>query len=330
MIKYKNWLFICLIFLTGFLLTASLANYFFLIKPIFSVKNYKFKQDIDTIIIGASHAACAFDSKKIENSLIIAQSGEPIFFTYYKLKILLEQNNCIRNVILTLSENSISKYQDHRVIMNYDGSKDLFFNYFHLLNQSGKNYLNKFSGNYIQANLKYSFGLPLSYNRDLILFIKFYFGKLHFSDFEFSGGPEDSSDEVHLEESLISKKINLYFYDGNNGNYEVSPIAIKHIYEIAKLCKNKSKKLFVFKSPLHDKFNKLIPQFYKTEYKNIIQELISINPTIVYGDYSDLKLPDSFYLDGDHLNKYGKNEFTKIIVNNHLLKVTEKRTKLDE
>lgn len=314
--KFKHWLFICFIFLIFFLLTTSLINYFFVIKPIYSSENYKIKDNCDTIIIGASHSAFAFNDQKIKNSLIVAKSGEPIFFTYYKLKNLLEQNDRIKNVILTLAENSIGKYQDHRVTMNYDGSKDLYFTYFQLLDKNGQTYLNPYSGNFIQAYLKYAIGIPLSYNRDFKLFLKFYIGQLDFFDYDFSGGTEGNNTEVHLDDLWIRKKIKLYFYDGNNGNFDVSAIAIQHIYKIAKLCKNKSLRLFIFKTPLHAKFNENIPEYYKTEFKKLIQILAS-NNAVIYHNYENLDLPDRFYFDGDHLNKLGKDKFTDIIVNDY-------------
>lgn len=315
--KNKYWLLTCFGISIFFLLFLSVSNYFLLIKPVYNSSNYKLDNNIDKIIIGASHSACLFDEKKIENSAVVAQSGEPIFFTYYKLKHLLEQNKGIKKVILTLSENSISKYQDHKVVMGKNGSRDALFKYFFLLDQNGKKYLNWFSGDVLLANLKYCFGVPLSYMRDLKVFVKYYSKKLNYFDFDFAGGSESNGTDVHLEDSLIVDKINMYFYNDSN-EFESSKIAIDHIYKILQLCKDSSIELFIVKPPHHEKFINQIPEYYKQEYDELIAQVKLKHSEIYYADYMNLTMPDNYYLDGDHTNKFGKTYFSEIFTKDFL------------
>jgi ribosomal protein L24E len=281
-------------------------------KPVYFDKNLKIDKEIDTIVIGASHSACAFDDKNIDNLIIVAKSGEPVFFTSYKLKKILDQNANIKKVIWTFSESSISKTQDRRVVLGEKGTRDLFFMYFSLLDENGKSYLKRLSGDFLIANIKYSFGVPLSYMRDWKLYAKYYFKKIDYFDFDFSGGSECNHEGFYLDDSRIKKTIKRQFYYGpNQFKFKCSDIAIDHIYKILQLCKKRQIKLFIYKTPHHKKYIEKIPKYYKDEYDHLISQIKLKHPEIHYTDNRDLTFPDNHYQDGDHLNKIGKAYYFK-------------------
>jgi len=74
-----------------------------------SDSKYLIEKHIDTIILGHSHAACAYDDTLLENVENLAAGGESYFYTYLKLKALLQSKNQIKRIILECSNNQFSK-----------------------------------------------------------------------------------------------------------------------------------------------------------------------------------------------------------------------------
>ena len=68
------------------------------------------KGNISDIYIGDSHIKHAINDSIIPNSLNIAESSESFYFSYFKLKILLENNPSIKKVHLGLSYHNLSNY----------------------------------------------------------------------------------------------------------------------------------------------------------------------------------------------------------------------------
>lgn len=75
---------------------------------------FKLAPNINTLIVGDSHSWLSLDPNIITGSVNVSESGECIFYTYYKLKYFIKQNpGVLRNVILAFSYHNISKkYQE--------------------------------------------------------------------------------------------------------------------------------------------------------------------------------------------------------------------------
>ena len=98
----------------------------FLIITIFTVetflnnklsKNSYYAIDISKhiLILGHSHSASSLNDTLIENTINLSSSGEPYFYTYYKLKKVIEANSNIDTVLLEYTNNYFFKSMDKRI-----------------------------------------------------------------------------------------------------------------------------------------------------------------------------------------------------------------------
>ena len=64
------------------------------------------------IMLGSSHSACAFNDTLISNFINLSDLGESYFYTFIKLKKILEENKSIETVFLEYSNNQTEKIMD--------------------------------------------------------------------------------------------------------------------------------------------------------------------------------------------------------------------------
>lgn len=308
---HKQWLISTIIITAMAALVVSVAYKKIVLEPVYETQQYFLSKETHTIFVGASHAACSFDPKQIPGSENIARSGEPIFFTYYKLRKVLSDNPQIKRVYLSFGPIHISKYQDINVFDTNSNSRNMYLDYFFLLNEKDYRHFDWYNEDFLVARSKFNFGLPLSYLRDLKLTFKLHRGTLTNSSFNFWGG-QILSNEVHLQPEYIDKKIKLYFYAGDE-LVGLSPVAIDHFRSIVQLCKEKNVQLMLVRTPLHKSFAGKVPEYYNREYELLVTDILAKSENIIMVDYSGLELKDEFFLDGDHLNATGSAYFTKLL-----------------
>lgn len=308
---HKQWLIGTIIITAMATLVFSVVYKKIVLEPVYESRQYFLNKDTHTIFVGASHAACSFDPKQILGSENIASSGEPIFFTYYKLRKVLADNPQLKRVYLAFGPIHISKYQDINVFATNSNSRNMYLNYFFLLNEKDYRHFTWYNEDFLVARSKFDFGLPLSYLRDLKLIFKLHRGTLTNSSFNFWGG-QVLANEVHLEAEFIDKKIKQYFYDGAE-LAGLSPVAIDHFKSIVQLCKEKSVQLTLVRTPIHKSFAGKVPDYYNREYELLVDDILAKSESVILKDYSDLELKDEFFLDGDHLNAIGSAYFTKLL-----------------
>jgi len=70
-----------------------------------------------TIIAGDSNTECALDDEKIKSALNISRSGESYFYTYHKLKYLLEKKENFNTVYLSFSPYNVVS-EENRLTSN--------------------------------------------------------------------------------------------------------------------------------------------------------------------------------------------------------------------
>lgn len=310
---YKKWLFKVLglsFFIIGF---STVLGKTALIAPVYDVKLFKLDRNIDTLIIGASHAVAALDPHFFKSTENVARNGEPLFFTYYKTKRLLEQNNNIKTLILSFSPIQISKYHDYLFVSGMPECRANLMDYFFLMDDEGRRYFRKLSPEYMIVTAKYDYGLPLSFLDDVRVIARYYFNRIDYRAYKFWGGYHEVFG-VHLEDNVIKKKIAYYFY-GNDKKFRESDVAIEHIKKIAQICSEKSVKLILVNTPKHKSFMRAVPHFYHSKHGEVIQDIMNTNPDVTYYDYSSLALADEYFFDGDHLNNKGGVKFSKMLAN---------------
>lgn len=285
-----------------------------IIDPLYKLKSFPIDKSVDTIFAGASHTACAFCPEYYPNSINIGRSGEPVFFTYFKLQKLLNDNKQIKQVIIAFDPIHISKYQDNLMYKNTSNSRNTYLDYFFLLHSKDYSSLQSYTEDFYISWLKYELGIPFSYLRDIKLSYKEVKNIIKNSDYNFWGGQE-KKDEVHLDNKHLAKKIAVYFNFPESDN-KFSETSIQSIEAIASLCDQKRIKLTLIRTPLYKKFSEQIPKIYTDKFSTIINSITKKHKNVACYDLSNLNLPKNIFLDGDHLNTDGSKIFTSYIKDN--------------
>lgn len=74
--------------------------------------DFKISEDVNTVFMGQSHPECVFNDELIDSSKNLAKGGESYFYTFHKLKEILQRNSGIKLVYLEYSNMMIDKKID--------------------------------------------------------------------------------------------------------------------------------------------------------------------------------------------------------------------------
>lgn len=251
---------------------------------------FKLREDIKYLIVGHSHPECAFNDSLITGFQNIAQSGEPYFYAYFKAKELLKENSTVEAVFIEFTNNNITSKMDDWA---YD---DMFLEaqysiYSPFMKMKDRLFL---ASNNTSGFINVLF-LSSKTNVERAIKRNFYYslGGFRYLD-------RDKTDSlVHLplptEKALKESRQNLKF----------SSRSIEDLKDIIALCENKGKKVYLIRSPLHDRYEEYD---FEAKYQNIRKEHFS---AIEYLDFSKFRLENSEFADFEHLNFKGAKIFSE-------------------
>lgn len=268
---------------------------------------FKLAPNINTLIVGDSHTETSLDPSFLPGSVNVSASGESIFFTYYKLKYFLMQNpGVVHNVILAFSYHNISKkYQEDYLFDDIKASYSMG-NYYNYLDYSGKIKLvdSRNLNNFVVYSLKNELGFPLMEYKEgntLKLLFKNY---IKSSEIEGFGGfhAYENSD---LDQNKTKLKIKLYYFDDNENYAGYSQIMIDSLDNIASMCAKDHIRLYLYNAPLNLAYRHQVPVAAYDGYDKVVKSLMDRYFNVTLLDFSKEPLGDSFFLDGDHVNKIG-------------------------
>lgn len=247
-------------------------------------KNYKLNKDIENIIIGDSRTQI-FQDKKIKKTKNIALGSESYYYSYYKLKYIINNNRQIKTVFLGSSYHSFSDYFDQ-----YIYESDVISNYFYILPLLDQ--LSLFFNP--ETNLcKLIKNSVIKGFNNIFSIEKSYIGKSYI---------HNTNKEV--SEKSIKDRINFVYLNKSKVR-EFSKLNKDYFNKIVNLCKDENINLILLKTPTHSLHNALIPEKFKIEYR----EIVTINGLKVIS--FDGLLNDCMFLpDGDHINKIGAEILT--------------------
>jgi len=306
-LSYRNWLasvgVITLVLLAGSILIGKL-----LISPIYNPDLLKIEAGFTTVIVGASHSEASFHPDYFPRSVIFAESGEPLFYTYYKLKNILRVNRHINRIILAYSPIHLSKYQDNNLFTGSAGARKFLMSNYIFFGDENDKHIDKFSFDYLAGVMKFDLGVPLNYMDDIKHVFQYYIKKDTDRALYIKKG-HDRLSGSHLIEKDVKDKADYYFYN-NEGDTTLSEAALDAFDKIVALANKKNIELVIVNTPSHEKFRKYIPAYNLISYRNKINENIK---KIRYFDLSNLNIPDDEFYDGDHLNEQGSIRFSKYL-----------------
>lgn len=257
-----------------FVFTIFFLNY----KGNKKLNEYKIDKKTTIAFFGDSHVQECVNDSLVPNSINLALHSESLYFTYYKMKGILNNNQSIKKIYLGLSYHSLSNYYDDFVFGIY--SKSTAPKYFFILPNSEK------------INI-------LKHNSDnLSVFVKS--AIKHSLDFSYMGSYENNFKNSSPNINSIEKRLNFQFYKDNKLN-EFSELNLSYLKKIIELCDEKKVELIFLNTPLHSYYKERVPKEYIKKYNEIIAQY---NLQLI--NFEDLILNDSCFIpDGDHVSEKG-------------------------
>ena len=264
--------------------------------------------DVSVLVLGDSHPECSLNPEYMTGVENISLSSEHYLLTFYKLKALLDANPQIHTVILGYSVHNLNQFYDD--FLKKEEHSQLWLNiYFPLLDEEGLDMIRAAPG-YFVSSLKYQYGVPLRI--DFFLLYKLVRGTLHVTDFSFWGHFREGQLSL-LQDKYLRRTIEIHFYE--NGKVQgLSPFQMYYLFKIAEYCERRQVNLILLMTPLHEKYHKNIPPGFSRFYHQLAETLTRRYPHTHFWDFSELPLPDIFFRDPDHLNKYGAARFSTMIM----------------
>src|SRR5665648_322688 len=255
---------------------------------------YKIDRSIDVLILGNSHPECSLNDSLINHSINFSQSAECYFYTYYKLKKLVEANPHIKTVILEYTNTVFRKEMDNWLFgEQYLGSK--YPKYSQLISIKDNSLLfYKNPGPYLIAYkdaLKAKGSFLLRRNKCV-------YNELDWGGYSYLVRDKIQQIKNDIQKSNIQKL--------NPDEKLTSTLNISNLKKIADLCKANNLKLILFRSPLHP----LYVKDFETELTNLLKSDLHDIP---FWDYSNYQLDDFEFADLEHLNHFGAKRFSKVI-----------------
>lgn len=304
-------LFLQKLFLFSLFLAILLClSAYFLGKLVNKKEYYSIDKNLTSLLLGHSRTECAYDTKYMKGFVNLGQSAEPYFFTFIKMRKILEANPQIRFIFVEFSEN----YLQEKFMSDWTYGDDFFDYHFsrfgHIMNISEVRYLFKHNPT---AVLK---ALPLSLRNCYEFSINKSNSFIEFAELggfqSHSGSFIDSLNRINSQKvkELISKSDDIVLAEDN----------LAYLDSIVSYAKRCGVNVCLLRSPIYPTYkNAITERFFDSVYKNRFSSISLI-------DLSNFRLPDSAYLDYHHLNKFGaakvSDRLSKVVANELNMNVT--------
>ena len=247
---------------------------------------FKVGTDVRTVYAGDSHVEQCINDRLIPNSANIAQNGEVYYFTYFKVKKLLENNPAIDTLYLGFSYHSLSDYNDDFVFGEF--SPYISAKYFFILPNSEKVHFLKENSKNLSLYLKNILRDGLGNS--------------------FFGGYENTFKNTTTIQKSMDKRMAFQFYKAGKLN-GFSDFNMGYFDKIVQLCREKKVEPVLLSTPLAPYYKNKIPVEYRQKYAEALREY-----RLKVVDFDGLVLDDSCFIpDGDHVSEKGAT-----IVSKHL------------
>jgi len=278
--------------------------------------NFKSPTNPKNVSFGNSHPQCALNDSLIFDFRNYSTSGETYFYTFQKLKNVLDQNPSVDNVFISFSNDYINKRRDSSVWK--DDCLSQFYSTFSPFLDLEDNELilkNNFTGllNYfsiaVRKNHEKVMGGNYNYDSDLGGYLYLNINK---------------TDSILSVIDEHNSKVNTDHY--NTNDYYQSPTFI-YLKKIINYCNANNKKIFLVRIPVHSMH---IDLKNEKDFNEIINDHFSSTEFL---DFINFPLSNSEFGDLGHLNSQGASIFSlwiNGILKKGLLQAPDKQNFIDE
>ena len=256
-----------------------------------AIKNndFKIKKNTKYIVLGHSHAECAYNDSLILNFENFSQSGESYFYTLPKIKEIINKNPPIKTIFLELTNNQLTKNVEEWIT----GKKYLGYYYaMYFPYISTKNHL------FLVKNA------PLEFVRNLPIVCKDLLKKStskHSYPYEYGGFKAVQGNLNSYKTNKIQHK-NEDFVEIKRG---VSKIQLHYLQEIIAFCKDKKVDLVLIRTPQHRSYQGFANE---KDFNNLLKNELG---SVKFLDLVKFPLSDDEYRDPEHLNSQGAQKLSR-------------------
>ncbi len=310
---YKKWLIKVSILFALSLVAVSILYKFIVIDRVYSNIDYAIAAETKNVFIGASHFEVGIDDALLNDTANYSVSGMPYYFTYPKVKRILENNKQIEKLFVSLSPIHIGPYGDATLLSDKGLSREEAFEFFPLMEEYDALGAKRFSLDFVLSYAKYNLGVPFNYMDDLKRTLVSFKRHLSVSDFDFMGKYKVYTENL-IKPADLKKKADFYFGD----HIQYSEFTVKAVEKVAALAQQLNVELYIVNMPAYEEFRKLVPSEYTDKQKSLMQDLQAKYTNLRYLDYYEYPIDAKGFLDGDHLNIVGAKVFTQELLNKAL------------
>lgn len=238
-----------------------------------------------TIVLGDSHMACAFNPKLFPGTQNISQTAEPLIASFYKLKYLYNHGAQADTVIIGVSYNTFSAYND----LKFQEAP------------WAQNQLKRLCPIMSLVDFK-------PYKIDTTVYFREKFKQIfivpQIGDATYIG--EYKRKEYHLDKANLNEKIGDHFFLNSKESYALSEASNMYLDSLIALSQKSDFAIYLVSLPVHEAYHKEVPTKFKLALNRALNKFGQ--RSITYHEYS---FPDSLFADYDHLNHKGAGVFTK-------------------
>lgn len=251
-------------------------------------EGFTLASDTETLLMGDSHGAVAFNDSLISHSKSLTRNSESLYHTAHKLPGILSNNPHIRRIILAVGYHSFSSYYDP-ISFNQENANQ----YFLAMPRSEQ-----------WKRLK-SFDFSLF---EILRAVQFQtVRRLREDDAGWKGGFSPENYRKPSSE-ILQKRIELQF-PMVSGEATFSELNTTSFRDIVHICKQHKVDLIVVNTPLEPTFRSLLPKEYRRYYHRLMHET-----GVTLLNLEDLALTAEDYLpDGDHVSLTGSHTVSACI-----------------
>ena len=273
------------IIITIVVIDLGLQNYL-----LFKDEDLKLPKEYNSLILGHSHSAFAYNDKYINNTLNLSELGEAYIYTYFKSKKIIESNPQIKRVYIEFTNNQIYKkdmntwmwgdaqlqYRIKRygVILDKEALQILY-------DKNATGLINAFSKSLFDNLVRFFYD-----NKDIVL----------------HGGMGRYTPSVKILKETSPNKKRKHLKD-------ISEYNIVYLQKIIKYCQDRNIQVCLVRSPMHKNFD---ISFSENKFKTILHTKFK---NVVWLDNKNFPLSDKSFQDLEHLNSSGSKIYSQYFNN---------------
>lgn len=240
------------------------------------------------VLFGHSHSECAFNDSMIYNLKNLSHSGEPYFYIYQKVKMVLSQNPQIETVLVEFSNNQIDEKMNEW-IWGYKYMSNMFPKYTPFMDKADIDLLIKNNpGDFMNC-------LSISTRSNL--------ARVFTSNYQFAGS---IGGYLRLNHSQTNSGADSSNISSNKPTGQgLSYVNIQYLQKIIAYCTDHHKKVFLVRSPQHRNY-----EYLKNE-KEFLRIKNTLFSSVEFLDFNKFPLQEDEYADFGHLNYKGASKFSR-------------------